>query len=142
MPVLYEWWRVFGRDEDECPPTDGEQFDAVGRFEEPEEPAAGQAGEPAEETNAPQPGGEDVHPRIKVHFWLLVGVFNVALLGVSIGVILATLGEDRTLGGQLFVAGALLFVYGIYRYRNAKAEVEEIVDGEDSEWDSEENQGT
>lgn len=123
---------MFDRDEEAQPPTDGEQFEAVGRFEEPEEPGpsdlGGAAGDSAETTGADT--SREVHPTIKRNFWLLAAVFNLALLGVSLGAILATVGDNRTLGGQVFLGGVALFVYGAYRYRDAKTQVEEIVEEE------------
>ncbi|PSQ59461.1 hypothetical protein BRD18_03285, partial [Halobacteriales archaeon SW_7_71_33] len=50
-------------------------------------------------------------------FWYLVVVFNGAVLAAGIGLLLLTLGNDPDLGGRLLFVGAVLGLYGYYRYR-------------------------
>lgn len=50
-------------------------------------------------------------------FWYLVAVFNVALMGLAVGVMLIVFQDRWSLGGQITLAGAILLAYGIYRYR-------------------------
>lgn len=124
---------MLGRDEeaDHEPPTDGEQFDVVGRFDEP----ATDPPDPEQRFDLsvpePTPGDGDVHPRIRFHFWRLLLVFNVALLGLALGPVLVVFDGNRALGVPVFAGGVLLFAYGLYRYRDAKAEIDAIVEGDD-----------
>lgn len=55
-------------------------------------------------------------------FWVLVLVFNVALLGVSLGAMFVVFQREWELGTQLFLAGSILFAYGYYRYRRFRSE--------------------
>lgn len=119
---------MFGRDEDDAPPTDGEQFDAVGRFEDDQGDESGDGRSFLAEPPDPTPDADDVHPRIKFHFWRVLLVFNVAILGLSLGPILVFLDGNRSLGVPLFVGGVVLFAYGVVRFRQAKAEIDELAD--------------
>lgn len=127
---------MFGADEGEQPQTDGEQFEVVDRFDEPAEsdPDAGDlasigrdasAGRDAERTVA---DNDDVDPRIRTHFWLVVAVFDVALLAIAVGLTLIFLDGNRWLGDKALVGGLLLFAYGVYRYRVARADIAAIND--------------
>jgi hypothetical protein len=64
----------------------------------------------------------EVNPETAQLFWSLVLVFNAALFLLSIGVMFALFQSQWTFGAQLFLAGAVLFVYGYYRYRRFRAE--------------------
>jgi len=59
----------------------------------------------------------DVPPDLWRSFWYLVVVFIAALLAFGAGLLLVTLGDDPDLGGRLLFVGAVLGVYGYYRYR-------------------------
>lgn len=74
---------------------------------------------------APDPTGNDVDPGVARRFWALVLVFNVALLAISLGLMFVVFEGSYSLGGQLFVAGIAVFGFGLYRYRTAKAYLEE-----------------
>lgn len=50
-------------------------------------------------------------------FWSLVLVFNVALGALSIGAMFAGFEGDWEVGGTLMAAGAILSIYGFYKYR-------------------------
>lgn len=69
---------------------------------------------------------------VQYRFWALVMVFNVALLATSIGVMFIGFQGEWTLGGQLTIAGLVLFAFGYYRYRQTKAALaEKDEDGDD-----------
>lgn len=80
---------------------------------------------------APDPTTNDVDPELSARFWALVLVFNVALLGIGIGALLAVADGNVELGGQLFAGGCIVFAYGVYRYREAKRQfaTESTADG-------------
>ena len=50
-------------------------------------------------------------------FWSLVLVFNVALGALSIGAMFVGFEGDYQVGGSLLAGGAILAVYGFYKYR-------------------------
>jgi hypothetical protein len=120
---------VFDDDGEHEPTPDGRQFDAVTRFEEPEEPGPGDLG--PEVPEPPEPSG-DTHPRVHLLFWALVVVFNLAVLAVGVGLVLLVFDGNLELGGQLLVVGTVLLGYGLYRYREAKQEIRALT-GEDGE---------
>lgn len=98
------------------------QFDAVGRYEEPEEPDVGPDVPKAPDTTDRV---ADVDPELRGTFWALVLVFNVALLATSVGVMLAAFQGNLVRGGQFLVLGLLVFAYGWYRYRQARTRLDE-----------------
>ena len=114
---------MFDDDGEHEPPADGRQFDAVTRFEEPEEPGPGDIGPAVPEP--PEPSGE-TPPRVQLLFWALVVVFNLAVLAVGVGLVLILFDGNLTLGGQILLVGLVLLGYGIYRYRDAKREIEAL----------------
>lgn len=116
-------------DEDEEPTAEGTQFDAVGKYDEPEEPDPGDLGPPIPEAPDLAAAAEDADPRLQNLFWGLVVLFNVAILAVALGVMLIAFGVDATLGLQVLLVGFILSVYGVYRYRDARTEAADIVDG-------------
>lgn len=75
------------------------------------------------------PNASNAPTRLKYQFWSLVVVFNAALLAASIGVMLVGFRGDWHLGGQLFAAGVVLFVYGVYRYRTVTGELSDARKG-------------
>lgn len=60
---------------------------------------------------------DNADPETANLFWILVIVFNVALMGLSIGPMFIVFQGRWVLGSQLFLGGAILFAYGYYRYR-------------------------
>lgn len=54
---------------------------------------------------------------LKRKFWSLVLVFNVALGALSVGAMFVGFEGDWELGGSLLAAGAILALYGFYKYR-------------------------
>lgn len=63
------------------------------------------------------PDASAASTELKRKFWSLVLVFNAALLAVSVGAMLVGFQGDWDLGGSLLAAGAILSVYGFYKYR-------------------------
>lgn len=79
----------------------------------------------AEQELAPSvdiPDGSDADPRIQRQFWLLVLVFNIALLSFSVGLMLAVFRGRWDDGTAAVAAGVVLFLYGFYRYRRVTRE--------------------
>ena len=54
---------------------------------------------------------------LKRKFWSLVLVFNVALGALSVGAMFVGFEGDWEVGGSLLAAGAILSLYGLYKYR-------------------------
>lgn len=88
----------------------------------------------------PDPSENDVDPELARRFWALVLVFNVALLALSLGAMFLVFERDYSLGGQLLLAGAAAFAFGLYRYRTAKAYLADRSDGEASPTETDEEQ--
>ncbi|PSP93226.1 hypothetical protein BRC91_10440 [Halobacteriales archaeon QS_4_62_28] len=95
----------------EAPAPDGPDPESLG----PEVPTA-----PGTETLGPEiptppdPGEGD--SEVVGLFWKLVVVFNVAILGLSVGPMIVFFLGDWDLGLQVFAVGALAFAYGTARY--------------------------
>lgn len=68
----------------------------------------------------PDPSNAEVPADLRKQFWLLVVVFNVALIATSLGVMLATLDGKPIIGFSLAFLGAGAFYYGLQRYRRVK----------------------
>ncbi|MHB9285566.1 hypothetical protein ACKVMT_00830 [Halobacteriales archaeon Cl-PHB] len=109
--------------EDEDQPEN--QFDAVTRYQEPDEAEAESIGPDVPEAPDPTDPDVDVDGDLLVSFWRLVVIFNIALLVTSLGLMFAFLEGDLTLGGQLTIAGLAVFAYGVFRYRRARSTVVE-----------------
>lgn len=74
----------------------------------------------AEQELAPSvdiPDSSAASTELKRKFWSLVLVFNAALLAVSVGVMFVGFEGAWETGGSLVAAGAILSVYGFYKYR-------------------------
>ncbi|MFB6069051.1 MAG: hypothetical protein ABEJ90_03895 [Halobacterium sp.] len=56
-------------------------------------------------------------PELRRRFWLLVVVFNLAVLAASVGAMLVAFRGAYDTGGSLLAAGVVLFAYGLFRYR-------------------------
>lgn len=59
----------------------------------------------------------DADPEVSALFWKLVLVFNVAVMGVSLGLMFGVFRNNWELGSQLLAGGLILGGYGFYRYR-------------------------
>lgn len=86
------------------------------RYAEPEEFDPHDLGPPVPEAPDPTEEDIDVDPRLWRLFWGLVAVFNVALLALSLGVMIAVFDGKWVLGGQLVAVGLVFLIYGIYKY--------------------------
>lgn len=82
----------------------------------------------------PTPTSGDYQSDTAGLFVRLVVVFNVALLALSLGPMLAYFEGQVDLGLRIFLAGVILFGYGTYRYvkfeRERKARDDDESDGE------------
>ena len=65
---------------------------------------------------APDPPEASANSDVTALFWKLVVVFNVAILALSVGPMLAYFEGQVDLGLRLFAVGAILFGYGVFRY--------------------------
>lgn len=63
------------------------------------------------------PVGTDVDADVASAFWRLVLIFDVALLALALGPMFLYFEGDLRRGGMLLAFGALVFVYGVARYR-------------------------
>jgi hypothetical protein len=93
------------------------------RYREPEDPDPFDI-EP-EIPEAPDPSDNEVDPELSRRFWALVVLFDAALLATALGLMIAVFEGDTSLGGQLFLAGAAVFAFGVYRYRTTRARIDE-----------------
>ena len=73
----------------------------------------------------------DADPELKQQFWSLVLMFNVALFGMSLGLMLVGFEGRWQVGGALVAVGAFAFLRAWRRYQHVQREVE--TDGEDAE---------
>jgi len=79
---------------------------------------------------APELDPSDADTEVVGLFWKLVIVFNVALLGVSLGPMIGFFRGNWDLGLQVFAVGAIAFAYGLVRYYQF---VNDRDDGDDDE---------
>lgn len=93
------------------------------QYREPAEPEFSDLG--PEIPQAPDPTENDIDPELSRRFWALVALFNVALIALSVGAMVALFEGNVELGGQLFVGGLLVLGFGLYRYRTTKARIGE-----------------
>jgi hypothetical protein len=115
-----------GVSEDDSP-GNWRQYEAVENHE-PEEFDPDSLGPDVPEP--PDPSENDADPQIQTRFWALVGVFNVAILGLSVGLMFIAFEGNWDLGGKLAGGGAILGAYGLYRYRETKRMIRERKGGE------------
>ena len=85
----------------------------------------------------PTPGADlpdegDVDGDLLVAFWALVALANVALLGLAAGGMLLALTDRTDLALALLAVGAAATVFGVGRYRRARA-AQEAADGPDAD---------
>ena len=86
----------------------------------PKEPGAGDLGPPIPEPPEIDLSDRDVPQNLLKRFWKLVGLFNVALLATSLGVMLIAFEGRLTVGGGLLAVGIGAFVLGWLGYRRAR----------------------
>lgn len=99
------------------------------KYSEPEEPDPHDLGPPIPEAPDPTETDAEIDPGTHRLFWALVVVFNLALLALSLGVMIAAFDGKYELGGQVFLVGAVLFGYGYFRYRRFEREKDRDEDG-------------
>ncbi|MDS0257934.1 hypothetical protein NDI56_00765 [Haloarcula sp. S1CR25-12] len=66
---------------------------------------------------APSPPEGAANNDVTALFWKLVVVFNVALLALSVGPMIAYFEGDVDLGVRITLVGAIAAAYGYFRYR-------------------------
>ena len=99
-------------DEPELPGEDNPGERLIEKYD----PTMGESPNP-EEDLAPDSENADVPEETARLFWYLVTVFNLALVGLAVGLMVIVFLDRDTLGVQITLAGAILFAYGYYRYR-------------------------
>lgn len=88
---------------------------------------------------APEPPDGAANSEVTSLFWKLVVVFNIALLALSVGPMLAYFEGRVELGLRVTLVGAVTFSYGVIRYRRFVKQRDsddvgdESPDGEDSD---------
>lgn len=68
----------------------------------------------------PQQPPAEPEPGLRREFWLLVGLFNVALLGLGLGALLLYFRGSTTLGWAVLAVGLATGAYGYGRYRRGE----------------------
>lgn len=72
---------------------------------------------------------------LKKRFWSLVLIFNVALFGMSLGLMVVGFRGRWQVGGAIFAVGAFAFLRGWRGYQKVSAEVESADDSESTDTD-------
>lgn len=86
----------------------------------PDEPGPGDIGPPIPEVPNADLADRDVPEDLLTRFWKLVGVFNLAVLATSLGVMLIAFEDRWTVGGGLLVVGIGAFLIGWIGYRRVR----------------------
>lgn len=81
---------------------------------EPEEFDPSSLGPDIPEPPDPPEGAQN--SEVTTLFWKLVVVFNIAILGLSVGPMFVFFEGETQLGLRITVVGAVLFAYGLARY--------------------------
>jgi len=66
------------------------------------------------------PDESEAPAEVRVAFWSLVVLFNLAILAVAVGAMLVGFQGRVTIGGGLLLAGALAFGIGVYRLNGVR----------------------
>jgi hypothetical protein len=64
----------------------------------------------------PDPPTGAQNSEVTTLFWKLVVVFNIAILGLSVGPMFVYFESETQLGLRITVVGGVLFAYGLARY--------------------------
>lgn len=93
----------------------------------PHEPEAGEIGPDIPSVDIPEAPNADLADRdvpkaIQRQFWVLVGIFNVALFATSLGLMLVGFERRWVVGGSLVFLGLGAFYLGWMRYRRIRNE--------------------
>ena len=67
---------------------------------------------------------DEADTELKKQFWSLVLIFNVALFGMSLGLMVVGFRGRWQVGGAIFLAGAFAFLRGWHQYQ-------QVADGDD-----------
>ncbi|UPV99398.1 hypothetical protein M0R88_12795 [Halorussus gelatinilyticus] len=101
----------------------------------PDDPSADLGPDPP---RVPDTSQSEADAELKRRFWSLVFVFNVALFGVSLGLMLVAFEGRLRLGGAMVAVGAVAFLRGWRGYRKARSDADDGADDEpDAEGDDE-----
>ncbi|WP_439025856.1 DUF7322 domain-containing protein [Haloarchaeobius sp. DT45] len=116
-----------------------EEYDPEGDLRDYEGELAPSVRIPEAPTAPSVPDEADAPSELKYEFWTMVIVFNVALLGVSLGAMYILFRGNWDLGGRIFLGGVVFFLYGLYRYqtRTFGQEASTATDETDAASDSE-----
>lgn len=114
-------------------PDGGDEPDGESRPDDPAEglePDIPEVPDPSENVSpdipeAPDLSENDIDPDLRREFWSLVMLFNVALFGMSLGVMLVGFEGRWRVGGAIFAAGAVAFARGWRGYRQVTAETDD-----------------
>lgn len=74
----------------------------------------------ADDHPGPSPPDGEPPPAVKREFWVLVTVFNIAVLGLGLAVLFLAFGVRPDLGWAALIVGVAAFAYGYGRYRRHK----------------------
>jgi len=95
--------------------------------DEPDDPGAPEEMDPLEDIGpdvpevsvpeAPTPSENEVSADLVRAFWKLVAIFNVALLALSLGPMLAFFRGEWVTGGFVFLVGIAFLIHGYLGYR-------------------------
>jgi hypothetical protein len=115
------------------PDEDGEGVVSEKSPYEPDEFDPSSLGPDVPEAPAPPEGA--ANSEVTSLFWKLVVVFNIALLALSVGPMLAYFEGRVDLGIRITLVGAIAFAYGVFRYRRFVNERDSVTDEEAGESD-------
>ncbi|MBX0286090.1 DUF7322 domain-containing protein [Haloarcula salinisoli] len=92
---------------------------------------------------APDPPEGAANTEVTALFWKLVVVFNIALLALSVGPMLAYFEGQVDLGIRVTVVGAIMAAYGLFRYRQfvTERDSDEESDATDADGDPADHNG-
>ena len=102
---------------------------------EPEEFDPSSLGPDVPEAPSPPDGAADTE--VAALFWKLVVVFNIALLALSVGPMLAYFEGQVEFGLRVFLFGVIAFAYGTFRYVQFRRERDESGDADETGDDDE-----
>jgi hypothetical protein len=102
---------------------------------EPEEFDPSSLGPDVPEAPSPPDGAADTE--VAALFWKLVVVFNIALLALSVGPMLAYFEGQVEFGLRVFLVGVIAFAYGTFRYVQFRRERDESGDADETGDDDE-----
>lgn len=75
---------------------------------------------PSPDIPSPADNYENADPELRAGFWKLVLLFKLAIIGLTVGSLIAWFEADYVLGGQLLFGGGTLFLYAAYQAHDFK----------------------